>query len=80
MTNGLVLDGTLRVGNPTNGNGAWTVDFAGSQLLAGNGAIVFGNRVTTCDPDLLRVAIGGTILVTLGPGITVSGQAGFIGS
>ena len=42
VTNGLILNGTCYVGNPTNGNyGA--IGFAGSQTLGGNGTVVFGN-------------------------------------
>jgi hypothetical protein len=43
VTNGLVLNGTLRVGNPTN---QWygVIHFEGSQALSGNGTVIFGNH------------------------------------
>ena len=74
VTNGLVLNGTMVVGNPTN---QWygRVNFAGSQMLGGNGTVVFG---TYGAHNSLVVANGGTTLV-IGPGITMHGQSGWLG-
>jgi len=74
VTNGLVLNGNLYVGNPTN---QWygAVSFSGTQSLSGNGTVVFGNQ-GTC--NALRLAGGGTTL-TIGTGLTVRGHSGAIG-
>ena len=75
VTNGLVLIGTALVGNPTNG---WygVITFAGSQLLGGSGAVVFGNGNPSY--NALRLANDGTSL-TISSGITVRGQNGTVG-
>ena len=44
VTNGLVLNGTALVGNPTNNSNFGAIIFAGSQTLSGNGTVVFGMR------------------------------------
>ncbi len=75
VTNGLVLNGTALVGNPTNINAGY-ITFGGSQTLGGSGTVVFGENATTY--NALRLADGGTTL-TIGPGITVEGQNGTIG-
>jgi hypothetical protein len=79
VTNGLVLDGTALVGNPANTYGA--ISFAGSQMLSGNGTVVFGgyNGWGNSSANALLVAYGGTTL-TIGAGITVEGQFGTIGA
>ncbi len=79
VANGLVLDGTALVGNPTNSNyGA--ISFAGNQVLSGNGTLAFGGNGSWGDSaNALLVGNGGTTLV-LGPGITVRGQNGTIGA
>ena len=76
VTNGLVLNGTLLVGNPTN---YWYggVGFAGSQSLSGNGTVVFGNA--NGNYNALYLAIPATTL-TLSAGIIVRGQNGLLGS
>jgi RHS repeat-associated protein len=79
-TNGLALNGTCYVGNPTNGN--WGgIGFAGSQTLGGNGTVVLGDYTYGYFGyyNILRLVNAGTTL-TIGPGITVRGQNGFIGS
>src|SRR5208283_1452967 len=75
VTNGLVLNGTALVGNPTNVNYAGYITFAGSQTLGGTGTVVFGDNATY---NALRLADGATTL-TIGSGITVEGQNGTIG-
>jgi hypothetical protein len=76
VTNGLVLNGTAIVGNPTNQwNGG--ISFAGSQTLSGSGTVVFGNN-GEYSYNTLRVSIAGTAL-TIGPGIAIQGQNGVIG-
>ncbi len=78
VTNGLTINGTLRVGNPSN---SWWggISFTGSQTLSGNGAVVFGDQVRN-NPSFntLRLANGGTTL-TIGAGVTIQGQNGAIG-
>ncbi len=62
VTNGLTINGTLRVGNPSN---SWWggISFTGSQTLSSNGAVVFGDQVRN-NPSFntLRLANGGTTL------------------
>src|SRR5208337_5171403 len=80
VLDGLMLNGTALVGNPTNSSyGA--ISFAGSQVLGGNGTVVFGgyNGWGSGSANALFLANGGTTLV-LGPGITVRGQTGMIGA
>ena len=77
VTNGLVLNGTLLVGNPTNYS--WGgVSFAGTQTLSGNGTVVFGVGCYGNNYNALFLANAGTTL-TIGPGITIRGQSGTIG-
>ncbi len=74
VTNGLVLNGTAWVGNPTNDlHGA--ISFGGNQVLGGNGRVVFGGSGN----NALLVAKAGTTLV-IGSGMTVRGQSGTIGA
>ena len=80
VTNGLVLNGTALVGNPTNNNYGY-ISFAGSQSLSGSGAVVFGGSTSSSSGyyyNTLRVVNAATTL-TLGPGITVRGKNGTIG-
>jgi hypothetical protein len=74
VTNGLVLNGTAWVGNPTNSDSG-QIQFAGSQTLGGSGTAVLGNNGVY---NALRLPDGGTTL-TIGSGITVRGQNGTIG-
>ena len=82
VTNGLVLNGTALVGNPTN-NWYGGIRFLGSQTLSGNGTVVFGtdsyNGYGMNGRKALWLANGGTTL-TIGSGITVRGQNGYIGA
>jgi hypothetical protein len=57
VTNGMVLNGLMRVGNPTNGF-AGSVNFLGSQAISGSGSVLFGNN--GC--NTLRLMLGGTTL------------------
>jgi hypothetical protein len=67
VTNGLTLNGTTLVGNPTN---TWygLINFAGSQTLSGNGTVLFGSG--NAGYNTLRLTVGGTTL-TMGSGITI---------
>jgi len=76
VTNGLILNGTAYVGNPTNGSSG-AILFAGNEVLGGNGTVVFGNA--SFPPNDLSGANSGTTLV-IGSGVTVRGQNGIIGS
>ncbi len=73
ITNGLVLNGTALVGNPTN-NWWGGLSFGGSQVLGGSGKVAFGNA----GYNGLVESVGGSSLV-MGPGITVQGGLGTIG-
>lgn len=75
VTNGLTLNGTALVGNPTN-DSYGSISFEGSQTLGGNGSVVFGNN---CCNNALWLNDPGTVL-TVGSGITVQGQNGVLGS
>ncbi len=57
VTNGLVLNGLMRVGNPTNST-LGTLGFLGSQAISGSGSVLFGNH--GCNS--LRLPLGGTTL------------------
>jgi hypothetical protein len=76
VTNGLGLNGTVLVGNSTNHNYG-QIDIAGSQAISGNGSVVFGNN-TTITANALRLVNTGTTL-TIGTGITITGQNGAVG-
>ena len=65
------------IGNPTNGCYG-KMDFAGSQLLNGDGTVIFGDT-TSCYTNILRLVISATTL-TIGNEIRVRGQNGVIGS
>src|SRR6185503_19392816 len=75
VVNGLVLNGTARVGNPTN---EWYggISFIGTQTLGGNGTVIFGNNSALC--NTLRLENDDTSL-TIGTGLTVRGDRGRIG-
>jgi RHS repeat-associated protein len=77
VTNGLVLNGTALVGNPTNGSYGY-INFAGSQTLSGSATVVFGNFYDGSYFNALRLTSAGTTL-TIGPGITIKGQNGMVG-
>ena len=74
VTNGLTLNGTAYVGNPTN---TWygVINFEGTQTLSGSGTPVFGNH--SYANSLLLANAGATLLIAAG--ITVHGQNGSVG-
>ncbi len=73
VTNGLTLNGTILLGNPTNSN-VGTLGFKGNQTLGGNGTVILGN---SSNDGIISFRSGVTL--TIGPGITIHGQAGNIG-
>jgi RHS repeat-associated protein len=73
VLNGLVLNGTIYLGNPGN-QSIGSLYFTGSQTLSGHGTVVFGN--TSC--NAMRLVNASTAL-TIGPGITVRGHSGAMG-
>src|SRR5439155_11113945 len=75
VTNGLVLNGTARLGNANSGYGA--LSFSGTQTLAGNGTVVFGGGGCAY-LKAARLCVEATTL-TVGTGITVRGENGTIG-
>ena len=74
VLDGLTIHGTLQVGNPTN-ESYGTLVFSGSQTLAGDGTVAFGDSVN----NALQVIYANDAL-TIAPGITVRGQSGQVGS
>jgi hypothetical protein len=76
VTNGLVLNGTAAVGNPSN-NASAALHFHGTQTLGGNGIVVFG-QYPSPDAIALHVPLAGSTL-TIGPTITVRGRNGTVG-
>jgi CARDB/Immunoglobulin domain len=75
VLNGLTLNGTMLMGNPTNAN--WgAVNFSGTQTFGGTGTVIFGNQNPYYNSLFLGTA--GTTL-TIGSGITITGQNGTIG-
>ena len=76
VTNGMVLNGTMLVGNPTNATYG-TINFAGTQSLTGNGSVIFGNY-SSLPGNSLRLVNTGTTL-TIGSGITIRGDTGYVG-
>ena len=76
ITNGLVLNGTLWLGSPTNAAMYGLLTFQGiTPSLSGSGTVVFGASLNS----VMGVETPGATL-TIGPGILVRGQSGYIGS
>ena len=71
VTNGLVLNGEARLGNPSNG-AAGNLAFLGSQALSGSGSVRFG--LSGC--NALRVLLGGTTLTNR---VLIHGNNGQLG-
>ena len=78
VTNGLVLNGTALVGNPTNYYRG-IINFLGSQTLGGAGKLEFGPANGTYYNNEIQSWLPGTTL-TIGSGITIRGQNGVVGS
>ena len=72
ITDGLTLDGTATLGSATSYSYA-TLSFSGSQTLGGTGDVVFGDGGS-------QISVSDNATLTIGPGITIHGQAGTIGS
>jgi RHS repeat-associated protein len=75
VTNGLTLNGVMEVGSMNNYWWDGYVNFYGSQTLGGNGSVVFGYAPSS----RMQMVLDGTVL-TLGAGIEVHGQNGYVGS
>ncbi len=76
VINGLTLNGTVALGNPTNASLGKMV-FSGTETINGNGAIVFGLPLQWfywLSYDFLY--LNDDTVLTLGPGITVRGFSG----
>jgi RHS repeat-associated protein len=71
VTHGLVLDGTARLGGFSRG----FLGFLGSETLTGTGQVIFGP-----DPLNALYLVDPATTLTVGPGITLHGNSGEIGS
>src|ERR1017187_1888391 len=84
VTNGLTLNGTLtlqRTANNSNTDGSGYLSFMGGQTLGGTGQVVFGDTGGDpygCNGALYLQSTSGTL--TIGPGITIHGQRGYVGN
>ena len=78
VRNGLTLNGTANLGNPSN-TAYGALIFLGTQTLDGTGEVVFGqgtnNSITSTSPGS-----GDTGTLTIGSGITVHGDQGQVGN
>jgi RHS repeat-associated protein len=74
VVNGLTVNGTMYVGNPTNSAAYGYVTFHGTQTLSGTGTVIFGNNSN----NHLFLDTAGTTL-TIGSNLTVKGTSGIIG-
>ena len=74
VQDGLTLNGTLTLGTTANSSYYGWLTFAGTQTLGGSGTVVFGAHYY----DSLVLNTANTTL-TIGPGITVRGQTGYVG-
>ncbi len=72
VTNGLTLNGTTNIGNPSNSSTAGELTFFGTQTLGGTGTINFGYYVQ----NELFTASSSTL--TIGSGLTITGKSGQI--
>ncbi len=73
VLDGLTLNGTMLVGNPTNGSSGRALFRNASQTLGGSGTVVFGNYAANF------IAGYDNATLTIGAGITVHGQNGYVG-
>src|SRR5262249_27427143 len=84
ILNGLVLNGTLTLGNPaTNDAGGLTFgDFAAHPpgSLTGNGTVVFGAAGGGNGINNASSLSGAASTLTIGPNITIRGKNGAIGN
>ena len=74
VTNGLTLNGTAMLGNAA-GSTYGTLNFTGTQTLAGTGTVVFGKSAS--NNALIESTAGATL--TIGPLMTVRGSSGTLG-
>jgi hypothetical protein len=72
--NGLTVNGTVHLGNPTN---QWqgVLSFSGTQTLGGDATVIFGSNA--CNRLVLN---NGNTGLTIGPTVTIVGHAGAIGN
>jgi len=76
IANGLTLDGTALIGNPTNG-GAGIIVFQGTQTLDGHAQVVFGNSFENEVYNAIELSQPGSTLV-IGDQVRLSGQLGIL--
>ncbi len=75
VLNGLVLDGSLDLGSAEDSLHSW-VFFEGSQTLSGSGTVTFHGM----EDNALFASGGGTSTLTIGSGITITGEQGSLTS
>ncbi len=71
MTNGLVLNGTASLSN------GLAMGFVGTQSFSGNGTVLFGAGYP--NSSLSIAADGSPAILTIGSGVNIGGQNGFVG-
>lgn len=75
VKDGLTLNGTVTLGGSGGGNYGY-LNFNGSQTLGGSGTVIFNGP----DPyNSLAVSDGQPTTLTIGSGITIRGQGGYVG-
>jgi hypothetical protein len=75
VANGLVMNGTMLLGNPTNGMFG-VVNFKGNQVLGGNANVLLG-AVNSYNNAMMMTDAG--ITVVFGPGVVIHGKTGLLG-
>jgi hypothetical protein len=74
VVDGLTLNSTIAIGK-ADGTGSATLNFEGTQTLAGTGAIVFGGSTSNA---LNIQGFPNVATLTIGPNITIRGKSGTI--
>src|SRR5262249_40811488 len=75
--NGLTVNGTVELGN-ASGTTTGVLFFVGAQTLGGTARVVFGAAGGGNGNQLYTFANGDSGTLTIGPGITITGQYGYV--
>jgi hypothetical protein len=83
VLNGLTLNGTLTLERTDHYKGSARLSFAGSQTLGGNGTVVFADPGWAyhnwCNPPNAPYVQASSGTLTIGAGVTIRGQRGYVG-